>query len=253
MLTVLLVDDEPGAIKALKYAIDWEIEGYRIIGEAANGDEALKRLQTDRCDLVFSDIRMPGMDGLELFQRLNEHPRIHTIAVSGYEEFEYARQCMKYGVKDYLLKPVNENDLLALIRNIRNEIERLGHRDGLNTSSTIANWTQPFNAIRELKQIVEKCYAEQISIKSIAERLHMNAAYWGQLFKTNEGISFNDYLLSLRMQKACRMLTLTDMKVYEVALAVGYKQLDWFYKKFKECYGVSANEFRNLSRGHDAS
>lgn len=525
MLSVLLVDDEPGAIKALKYAIDWEQEGFRIIGEAADGEQALDILKEQSCAVVFSDIRMPGMDGIALMKELQDYPRTHAIAVSGYDEFEYAKQCLKFGVRDYLLKPCKEEDLLPLIRKIKTEIEsdivrdkqrtfgiqatrsdavrqwvlgcisfeeakrmlqwcgiqvpaggkwiaiaaepdpldlgdsrltarewqtttfavrnvleelarpagsvfedeqgRLGlvlATDGLTQAATAelvrsfrdavmrytkvpvtfgigtpanapedapasyktalamlerkfmlgaesvilpdmftngpgdigeanrqfvadmlrafkeersdaayrlldgqvevwkrsgssktdvqavvvewmvglyqdarqygeqgerffqdkaaagyrailqsrsldeliriarqageewfdflekTKWNQPSHPVNEIKQLVEVHYAEPISLKSLAGQIHMNAAYLGQLFKASEGISFNDYLLQLRMNKARQLLERTDLKVYEVASAVGYKQLDWFYKKFKETFGTSANEFRCQSK-----
>jgi YesN/AraC family two-component response regulator len=105
-------------------------------------------------------------------------------------------------------------------------------------------WTQPSNPVAAVRQIVDEHYAEPLSLKSLAERLYINAAYLGQLFKATEGITFNDYLLQLRMNKARDMLAYTDMKVYEIAMSVGYKELDWFYKKFKETYSLSASEYR---------
>lgn len=83
-----------------------------------------------------------------------------------------------------------------------------------------------------------------ITLKRISDSLNFNCAYLGQKFKQQEKMSFNEYLLRQRMEKAKLLLETTDMKIYEIADAVGYSEIDWFYKKFREYTGTSANEYR---------
>lgn len=123
MFRVLIVDDEPGALKSLKYMLDWNEYGYIITGEAANGKQALELLKNEIFHLVITDIRMPGMNGLELIRCIrNISEDIPIIVMSGYEEFDYVKECLKHGVKDYLLKPVDQENLSELLHSIKEEL-----------------------------------------------------------------------------------------------------------------------------------
>ncbi|MCR2823043.1 response regulator transcription factor [Lederbergia panacisoli] len=124
MLKVIITDDEIQILKGLKMKVDWEQEGFQIVGEALNGQETLDFLQTKEIDIVITDIRMPVMDGMELAKRCHEdYPDIKVIVLSGYSEFEYVRHSMQEGVKDYILKPVDPDELLETLRKVRMEIE----------------------------------------------------------------------------------------------------------------------------------
>ncbi len=107
MATVLIVDDEPIIVKALTKLME-QMEGVEAVITASNGEEAIMRLTESRPHIVFTDIRMPKLDGLALCRYMAEHaPNVQVAVISGYGDFEYAQQCMSYGVKEYLLKPVN--------------------------------------------------------------------------------------------------------------------------------------------------
>jgi two-component system response regulator YesN len=122
-LNVLIVDDEPIVCKGLKETVPWDEWGVRVVGEAHDGEEALKLIACRDVDLVLSDIRMPGMNGLELSREVCErYPGKRIVMLSGYDDFEYARQALRLGVKDYLLKPVDIGELMFVIRNIRREL-----------------------------------------------------------------------------------------------------------------------------------
>ncbi|MBB6671628.1 response regulator [Cohnella nanjingensis] len=522
---VLIADDEPGALKALKYLLDWESYGFTIAGEAANGREALDLLKDGDYALLVTDIRMPGIGGLDLIREVRSFSGIPILVMSGFGEFEYVKAGLRYGIKDYLLKPVTEEDMDRVLRDVREDLARertlhrqlyhgmqamrnqalrkwasgamrakdaeerfrllelgldpnrhavccllaemdfmdesdvsltdaeiqirrfavlnimedvvgsggyvfeqseerygvllCGGRDGLNGEDALAAadalrsqvsryagvsvtigigdvvWpasqvarsyavaermldrkffagqnavirsgsfdeeaadggeadvrelqplldavtagdelqvhlclkrqmerfaaggrtpaqvrafmlellvllfhllmkeghrpdrlfkTDPndYKSLLEAKTIAQSfAYAERmcveaialrtasrppkpvttvqavkdivaaefgstaISLKAIAEQIYMNPAYLGQLFKTSEGVSFNDYLLRVRMEKAKELLRRTDKKAFEVATDVGYRELDWFYKKFKAYTGLSTGEYRS--------
>lgn len=127
MHSVLLVDDEVFARKGLRQLIDWEACGYRVIGEADNGEDAYAFIERMKPDLVITDIRMPVMDGLELIRKtveskLPEQPGF--IIISGYNDFAYAQQAVRYGVHDFILKPVDDGELKAALRNLDEKLRR---------------------------------------------------------------------------------------------------------------------------------
>ena len=136
VITLLIVDDEAEIRSGLRSIIPWEDYSITLIGTAANGAEALDKIRYYEPDIVITDIQMPGMSGLELVRRAKEEQfDCSFVILSGYDEFEYARNAIRYGVKEYLLKPISIRDLTELIQNLKEEIlsKRDYHSDQLST------------------------------------------------------------------------------------------------------------------------
>jgi two-component system, response regulator YesN len=125
MHTVMLVDDEMFVRKGLRNLIDWESLGYAVIDEADNGEDALTLIKSKKPDLVITDIRMPVLDGLELIgQTLKLHPDTSFIIISGYNDFSYAQQAVRYGIHDFILKPIDEEELTETLKRLSSKIAR---------------------------------------------------------------------------------------------------------------------------------
>lgn len=120
MLRILLVDDEPFILKGLMVLIDWNQEGFEIVGTASNGEEALQFLRDHEVDLIISDIKMPVMTGLELLKKIREEEitDAYFVIVSGYADFSYAQRALQYKCSNYILKPVKENELIKELRKV---------------------------------------------------------------------------------------------------------------------------------------
>ena len=120
MIKVLIVDDEFRVCQLICNLIDWGSLDMQIIGVAHNGIEARELARETVPDLVITDIRMPGYDGMELLKRARiQNPDMEFIIISGYSHFEYAQTAIRYGVSDYILKPVNEEALNATLQKVR--------------------------------------------------------------------------------------------------------------------------------------
>ena len=117
-MRVLLVDDEPFITQGLKLLIDWKAEGCEVAGCVQNGLEAIDFLKKEKADLVVTDIRMPRCDGLELLERVKNEgiSEAYFIVMSGYDEFGYAQKALRYGCVDYIVKPVDREELLSAVR-----------------------------------------------------------------------------------------------------------------------------------------
>lgn len=118
MMRVLLVDDEPFIMQGLSVLIDWKKEGYEIAGVCENGKEALDFLKSQQVDLIIADIQMPLMSGIELLKELRAEKisDAYFVILSGYSDFQYAREAMKYECMDYMLKPVQEEEVIKILR-----------------------------------------------------------------------------------------------------------------------------------------
>ncbi len=125
MLKVLIVDDEPFIRQGLKCLIDWGSEGYEIVAEADNGNAALELIREQKFDLVIADIKMPGMTGLELLEKVNreEISDAKFVILSGYFEYEYVKQAMYSKCSDYILKPVQKDELIKLLRRVSEDFD----------------------------------------------------------------------------------------------------------------------------------
>ncbi len=127
MYGVLIVDDEKYIRKSIINRIHWEKCGTTIIGEASDGDDALKSISLSPPDIIITDIRMPGLDGLELAQKIaKDYPLTKIIIISAYNDFEYAQKALRYGVKEYILKPVNEEELESTLKKLCSELDKEG-------------------------------------------------------------------------------------------------------------------------------
>lgn len=186
IITLLIVDDEAQIRSGLRSIIPWENYSVSVIGTAASGAEALDKIRYYEPDIVITDIQMPGMSGLELVRRAKkEQFDCSFVILSGYDEFEYARTAIKYGVKEYLLKPISIKDLTELISSLKEDIlsKRDMHSDRLST--------------------LHKLRTAQISIRKfnlIPQLLR------GELNSTELDQVIMDYSLPIRDKESCIVL-----------------------------------------------
>ena len=120
MIRVMIVEDEPHAQRRLQRMIERLDDFFRIEATAMDGEEALDILKTTRCDVVFTDIRMPIMDGVELMQRVRrQYPEMMLVVLSGYSDFSYVSEAVRSQAVDYLLKPLTEEALSGLLAQLK--------------------------------------------------------------------------------------------------------------------------------------
>ncbi len=130
MFKVLIVDDEQIICMGLRQTVPWQKIGAKVIGEAYDGEEALGMIERMDIDLVISDVKMPIMDGLELAEHIEaRHPHIRMIIISGYDEFNYAKRALQFKVSDYLLKPVDIDELLETVKKVKIEKKQEKQRE----------------------------------------------------------------------------------------------------------------------------
>ncbi|NGZ75332.1 helix-turn-helix domain-containing protein [Saccharibacillus alkalitolerans] len=248
-MKIMIADDEDLIRLGLEKICLREVPGAEIVGSHRSGAEAWNRLSTlppGGIDALITDIRMPVMDGFELIRRSREiMPNLPVIVLSGFNDFEYARRALRFGVTDYLLKPIDKPELLALLTQIRSarkkEEELSAGSDAPETESSPDHY-----AVERLKSMIESEYAEPLEFAELAERLGMNPSYVSRLFKLETGQTLTDYLIALRMDRAKRLLVeQPELKNYEVAEKVGYGDPVHFNKLFKKIVGMTPKDYKN--------
>ena len=123
--TVLLVDDEEEVIQVIMKKIDWEALGFSVIGYAHNGVNALEMVEELQPDIVMTDIKMPYMDGMELANRIKtEFPASRILIFTGFDEFEYAKEAVHLEVEEYILKPVNAQELTRVFSQMKDKLDQ---------------------------------------------------------------------------------------------------------------------------------
>lgn len=372
MYKVIVADDEPFMLEGWKTMIDWQGCGYELCGTATDGEEALDLINHVNPDLVVTDIQMPVLDGLGLIRTMREELKYDSqiVIVTGYSEFGYAQQAIRYRVNEYVLKPLVPEEIHELLRNLiipldtqRQEIEsklaeehydameivdtttdegsmldeadlekmasrarqfialieagdvtgvartvddmlqemqesraamiwaqsavRYIHGELLRRYSLIGadqtllqvrtwhhteSWfmgdlkklfvriTETFASmaqadpgssglVAEAVQYLKEHYRTKIKLQQLANHIHVNAAYLGQQFKREMGVSFSEYVHRLRIEEARRMLRRTNMKISDIAFELGYHDAEYFTEKFKALTGELPSLYKNNNQG----
>lgn len=240
---ILVVDDESAICDALKEVLEYESYAVQTIQSAP---EALKLLENEQFDLVISDIKMPEMDGIELISRLRrEMPAVLCVIVSGYSDFEYMKAAIQQSAADYLLKPVNPEELKRLLQRL--EATLLAREQQM-----IPRRESDAAALAErVRLYLQENYDQPVDFSSLADSLAVSAPYLSKLFHEQEGKSPSRYLTDLRMRKAQKLLMDTQLTVREIAVRVGYPDPFHFSRNFKNAMGISPAQFREERAGKE--
>ncbi|KHL97059.1 hypothetical protein QW71_03895 [Paenibacillus sp. IHB B 3415] len=245
--TIVLVDDEKGIIDGLKVIIRRYLPQCEVIGFAYDGDEGFELVRRLQPHIVITDIRMLQVDGLEMIEKLKkEGIASKFIILSGYAEFEYARKGMYLGVRYYLNKPIEEDELQECTQQIINEIEQERISGELLTEyppPAKESFTRK-DIITEIKHYVANNFDKNISLADLSNRFYLNLNYLSQLFKEKTGQNYLEYLTQVRMERTKELLTGTDLKIYEIAQRVGYNDPTHFSKVFERLVGCKPTEYR---------
>lgn len=239
MYKILLVDPNSDSSEAIQHMLDWKQLNFCIHATTDNITDALYHVDNPVHTLVIINIKRLQWFGLQLCGLIRQKSRIPIILIGGEQDFNLARKALLYQVSDYLTDPVQSSELLDSLSQLKRTLDA-----SLQDVIKAPKPDLQGSIIAVVKKYVQEELHQNISLKKISESLHFNCAYLGQKFKNEEQISFNEYLLQQRMEKAKTLLESTDMRIYEISKEVGYSEIDWFYKKFKEYTGTSANEYR---------
>ena len=237
MLNIYIADDEVWIILGLKKLLEkLEIE-TKLVGTANNGLTAKEEISFLKPDVVFADIRMPGLSGLELLSAIPEvSPDSKLVIISGYAEFSYAQEAVQHHAYDYLLKPIKEEELTRVMTSIMND-RAAGSGEVVKPQAYDRLIDNVLNEIREH-------YMEDISLTSLSTKYNISMGHLSKMIKEHLQVNFSDYIATLRIQKAKELLRDESLSIQEIAEIVGYNDYFYFTKVFKKVEGISPSKYR---------
>lgn len=273
MYKVLLADDEHLDLEGMRTFIPWSELGMEVVGAVSNGFSACELMERQAVDILVTDVNMPHMSGLELARRaMDRRPDVRVVFVSGHQDFHYVKQALSLKACSYVLKPMDDDELVASLRQITLELEYEAHRK--RTEEQYLKMMQALEAqesgkpedarerqgepeppqqqhapgssrlIREIVATMQARLHDNLTLKNIAQQFAFSPNYLGHLFKEETGQGFSEMLTELRMKRARELLKDPKVKIYEVAGQVGYRYMPYFSRQFKETFGMTPMEFR---------
>lgn len=237
----MVADDEEYLLTAMQKLIDWESMGCELIYCARNGRELIDRAVELQPDIVITDIKMPIMGGMEVAEYIYENMnRTIVIFLTGYADFEYAKEAIHYDVSDYIIKTAMLDQLPESIIKATKKLEKL--------DSVIADdeWKSD-DIMARLQRYIEANYTKKMTLIEIAGAVHANRSYISRLYKQKTGVNLFDAINRLKIEKAKEMIR-GGLKVYEAADKVGFDDVAYFSKVFKKIEGTSPKDYGKEAR-----
>lgn len=268
MYKVVIIDDEPIIAEGLSKGINWAQAGCQVAGRAYSGEEGLKLIRETEPDIVFSDIRMPYMDGLTMIAAVkSEFPDTQIAILTGYRDFDYAQKAISLGVTRFLLKPSKmdeiEEALWAMTKKLdemdgkrRMEPDFERHAENSDEGEKrrgegTADLEEPTDSaassyiVKNAVEYIETHYKEKLKLSDVADQVYVSQWHLSKLMNRYLGQSFSDILNGVRINKAKELLKDPALRIGDIADEVGFLDMAHFSRVFKKIVGISANEYRN--------
>jgi len=259
MVNLLIADDE-AIIRQGLLSIKWVDIGVYVVAAVDNGLEAIEILQSEIVNVVLTDIRMPGLDGIGLARFIFEQGLCaEVILLSGYSDFEYARSGIKYNVLDYILKPSNPDEILEAVKRACRQVDKrqeadmrlklleaeLGKRQLVmdNDSIILGEFEHSSIASQILKYIASN-YTRSISLSSLSEELHFSTIYLSKVIKKATGYTFLEVVNAMRVQNAAEKLRSGTLSFSSVCESVCINDPRYFSQVFKKYFGMTPSAYR---------
>lgn len=254
-MKILIVEDEIKIAKGIMAIIQSRDAWQCRFRYSDNGKDALKIIEEFHPDLIITDIRMHQMTGLELAEQLKDQNLCsRIIIISGYEKFEYVQKALRANVMDYLLKPIDKQQLLDLVERVWKELpsryalerkEEAIHSHFFDVDLDSVTYPE---SLKKAIQYIRSHYMEDVSMQSISDELMLHPNYLSTLLNRHLKKNFSYILDYVRLQKACGLLISSpEMTVSEISYIVGYNNERRLYQAFSRRLNCTPREFQKMN------
>lgn len=243
---ILIADDEERIVRNMKSIIGDAFGDLVEIKTASNGVECIRIMKEWAVRLLITDIRMPGLNGIELVQKVRgADTNIEILVISAYEDFNYAKQLIPYGVLDYLVKPISVDHILSKVKKAV-ESDGISEKKAGDEEITQEEKYRMKTLIKEAEEFINQQVYNPISLADVAEYLHVNKSYLSVTFKNEMGENISNYINAVKIKEAKRLLLETELSVSELAEKLGYSTSKYFIEKFSKSTGLTPAKYRGL-------
>ena len=244
MYKLLIADDEFEIRNGLSSYFPWEEIGFEIVGIVENGMEALSFIVNHPVDVLLTDIRMDELSGIEVAKQLDEQKSsVVVVFLSGYKDFNYAQQAIQYGVKNYMTKPTQYREIVAVFSKVKAQLDE---KNLLTISPAMS--VHHDRVIDTIFTYVNEHY-QSASLEGVSQIVHLNPVYISKYFKDKTGRNFSEYLNEVKMERSVIFLKNPDYKIYEISELIGYSNAKNFTRTFRKYFGKTPREYRNEECG----
>ena len=254
MYRVVLIDDENIIVEGLRRVIKWADYGCEVVGTASGAEEGAALIRKLQPHILFTDIRMPGADGLTMLAALrSEFPDMQVTVLTGYQDFSYAQQAIRLGVTRFLLKPSKMDEIKEALVTMTTRLDaqsQLRHQEEEpeeeqhGAGSFIVNQAMAY---------IEEHYAEKLTLQAVADCCYVSQWHLSKLLNRHTGQSFYDILNTVRIQKAKELLLDPRLKIGEIGADCGFSDTSYFTKTFREIKHCTPREYRQKFAGREQS
>lgn len=284
MYKVIIIDDEPIIVEGLTRSIKWAQYDCQVVGKAYSGEEGLSLCEKIHPDIVFSDIRMPHMDGLSMIAAMkSQYPDTEITILTGFQDFEYARQAIRLGVTRFLVKPSKMDELHEAVETMVGNLKAKGihvatgdqevgpvmtgiasqeekipakvkepkpaaprEQELKNMDTTYSEEAEASSfLVNNALKYMEEHYRERLKLQDVADQVYVSQWHLSKLLNRYKEQSFSDILNNIRIEKAKELLKDPSLRIGDIADMVGFLDMAHFSRVFKRQTGLSANEYRN--------
>lgn len=242
MYRVVLIDDERLIVEGLRRGVKWGDYNCEVVATAEDSVSGAKTIREHEPHILFTDIKMPGDDGLAMLAGLrSEFPDMQVAVLTGHRDFAFAQESIRLGVVRFLLKP---SKMDAIDEALTEMTSRLGKMQQSEDKEPSAAQAGSF-IVRQAIAYMKENYARKLSLQEVADQCYVSQWHLSKLLNRHADQSFYDILNKLRIDAAKEMLANPRLKIGEISDMVGYADTAHFARTFKKLEGMSANEYRN--------
>ena len=247
MIHVLIIEDEPAIARGLSLLITKNYPDFQVLGICKNGRDGLQKILEQKPELVFTDITMPVMNGLDMIEEVQKS-QFHTrfVILTGYADFEYARKALRFGCAGYLVKPVEEKELTEYLVKIKQRLDenKAAGEGKAGGDKQEEGYQSEKLQVQAMVKYIQEHYAQALTLQVLSGEFKMSESYISSLIKKRTGKGFSEHLMEIRIRKAQEYLRTTNDSIETIAERVGYPDYFYFTKVYKKATGISPAAYR---------
>ena len=246
MFRVILIDDEPLIVEGLKKVVRWEEYRCTVVATAEDAEKGAELIRTLQPDILFTDIRMPGVDGLTMLAGLrSEFPDLQVTVLTGFRDFAYAQEAIRLGVARFLLKPSKMDEIREALACMTARLEKKHAEQSAEQEEPEERENAGSFLVNRALDYLEEHYAEKLTLQEVADACYVSQWHLSKLLNRYTKKNFYDLLNNRRIRAAKELLADPSLRIGDIGEMIGYADPAHFARVFRKIAGMSANEYRN--------